>query len=81
MEGTVSSSGLLLTRFERNEIDALSDEVLVKILETSESYDHHRLRAELPLVCKRWRDAIYSAQGEVQHVKQRLDVPQAERTK
>lgn len=57
--------GSLSATDESNEIDALSDELLVKILALGSSY---RMRAVLPLVCKRWKDTIYSAKGDLWHM-------------
>ena len=65
MEGALSCSQLSAGE-EAVGIDALSDEVLLTILEqASRGKGHFVLRIELPLVRKRWRDAIYSAKGRV----------------
>ncbi len=49
-----------------DEMDALNDEVLLRIIEKSSMWDdHYSMRAVYPLVCKRWRDALYSAKGDV----------------
>ena len=50
------------------EIDALSDEILLNILEqASKGEGHHLLRVTLPVVCKRWQNAIYGAKGDVKN--------------
>ena len=70
MEGRLSCSGLS-ARYGLNEIDSLSDEILVKILEKSCTKGvHYRFRAILPSVCKRWRDAMYRAKGECKHAEE-----------
>ena len=55
-------------RKEPTEIEALSDEVLLNILEqASKIGGHSMMRGTLPLVCKRWKDAIYGAKGDLRH--------------
>ncbi|CAL5222866.1 g5292 [Coccomyxa viridis] len=63
MEG-VSSCSKLSSRRKPAEIEALSDDVLLNIFEQASSVNgYHVLRALIPLVCKRWRSAIYGAKG------------------
>ena len=50
-------------------VEVLSNEVLVRIFEqASNGNGHHTMRAVLPLVCKRWRDAVNGAKGDVKHM-------------
>ena len=49
-------------------VEVLSNEVLVRIFEqASNGNGHYRMRAVLPLVCKRWRDAVNGAKGDDEH--------------
>ena len=67
MEGALSC-GKLPARKKPTEIDALSDEILLIILEQANKRQGHIvLRATLPLVCERWREATYGAKGNVKH--------------
>ena len=48
-------------------MEALSDDILLNILEqASKGRGHYVLRAILPLVCKRWRNAIGGAKDKFQ---------------
>ena len=48
-------------------METLSDDILLNILEqASKERGHHVLRETFPLVCKRWRNAIYGAKGKWQ---------------
>ncbi len=53
-------------RKEPIDIEALSDEVLLNILEQASKYEGHAMmRGTFPLVCKRWKDAIYGTKGDL----------------
>ena len=53
-------------REEPTEIEALSGEVLLNILELASRHEgHSMMRGTLPLVCKRWKDAIYGTKGDL----------------
>ena len=63
MNETIQSH--LATRREATAIEALSNETLLHILEqASKGYGHHMMRTVLPWVCKRWKDAVYTAKGD-----------------
>ena len=65
MDGALSCNQLSAGE-EPADIDALSDEVLLTILEqASRGKGHFMLRIVLPLVCTRWNRAIYSAKGTI----------------
>ena len=67
MEGALSC-GKLPARKKPADIDALSDKILLIILEqASAGQGHNVMRATLPLVCKRWSNAIYGAKGNPKH--------------
>ena len=56
----------LSARKEPTHIEALSDEVLLNILEqASKREGHSMMRGTLPLVCKRWKGTIYDAKGDL----------------
>ena len=56
----------LATSQEGTAIEALSNEILLNVLEqASKAYGYNMMRTLLPLVCKRWRDAFYTAKGAV----------------
>ena len=56
----------LLARNKPATIHALSYDVLLDILEMATTWTgHYSIRAVMPLVCKRWRDAINSAKGNI----------------
>ena len=70
MEGALSCDKLP-ARKKPTEIDALSDEIFLIILEqASQGEAHNALRVTLPLVCKQFRDAYYGAKGNVKHAEE-----------
>ena len=63
----LTASNLLLLNAATNIclIDALSDDVLLRIFDEFGKERPREVRCTVPLVCKRWRDALYSAKGDV----------------
>ena len=65
IEGPLSCIALP-TRNESAYMETLDDEILLSVFEeASREQGHHMMRTLLPLVCKRWKDTIYSAQGRL----------------
>ena len=62
---TASNLLLLNTAAKATNIDALGNDVLLKIFDKFEKERAREVRCRVPLVCKRWRDAIYGAKGDV----------------
>ena len=50
-------------------MEALSDDILISVFEhASRGQGHHMMRAVLPMVCRRWKDAIYCSKGRLNPV-------------
>ena len=60
------SCSYLHTGIDFTDMEALSNDTLLSILEqASQGEGHHMMRAVLPLVCKRWKHTVFSARGKV----------------
>ena len=49
------------------DMDVLSNDVLLTIFDKFGRERAREVMCTVPLVCKRWRDALYGAKGDVEH--------------